>query len=258
MKNSTTLIYDGSFNGFLSAVYVAFEEKINVADIQKNGNGQKGLFSETKTIFTHVDTAKRVWEGIRNKSHNAITNIYFSFLSESEGIELILYSYIQKLVEAKTGSYLNYSDGIVQRVNQLAGSVRREKQRTENLMDFQPTKDGVQFASITPESNVLPLISKHFRNIYSNQDWLIYDIKRKYGIYYNQNHVEMISLNLQDISFGEMGKSDSFLNRTDNHQSFCNNDIRNAKIKSLINGKLHASNTSNRNRSYSRVEKEAV
>ncbi|WP_420322671.1 TIGR03915 family putative DNA repair protein [Flagellimonas sp.] len=258
MKNSTTLIYDGSFNGFLSAVYVAFEEKINVADIQKNGKGQNGLFSETKTIFTHVDTAKRVWEGIRNKSHNAITNIYFSFLSESEGIELILYTYIQKLMEAKTGSYLNYSDGIVQRVNQLASSVRREKQRTENLVDFQPTKDGVQFASITPEYNVLPLISKHFRNIYGGKSWLIYDMKRKYGIYFNQDHVEMISLNLRDLRFGEMGTSDSFLHRTGNYQSLRNDSLKNTQIKSLINCKLHSSNTSNRNGSYSRVEKEAV
>jgi len=35
MKNSKTLIYDGSFNGFLTAVFIAFDEKIKVTDIQK-------------------------------------------------------------------------------------------------------------------------------------------------------------------------------------------------------------------------------
>ena len=34
MNASTTLVYDGSFNGFLTAVFVAFDEKINVADMK--------------------------------------------------------------------------------------------------------------------------------------------------------------------------------------------------------------------------------
>ena len=41
MKNSKILIYDGSFNGFLTAIFVAFEEKIEVSDIQKNSVGPK-------------------------------------------------------------------------------------------------------------------------------------------------------------------------------------------------------------------------
>ena len=51
MNASTTLVYDGSFNGFLTSVFVAFDEKINVADIQKNNQSQNGLFSETETVF---------------------------------------------------------------------------------------------------------------------------------------------------------------------------------------------------------------
>lgn len=253
MKNSTTLIYDGTFNGFLTTIFVAFEEKLNVADIQRNSRSQSGLFTDTKTVFTHIATAKRVWDGIRNKSHNAITNIYFSYLSESEGIELVLYTYIQKLMEGNTGNYLNYSDGIVQRINQLSNSVSREKQRTENLVDFQLTKDNINFAIIKPDSNVLPLISRHFRNIYSNQSWLIFDMKRKYGIYYNQNHVEMISLKLQDIDFNNAYKNDDSVEQTN-----WTDHLKNMRIKSLINGKLHHSSVSKNNRTYIPTEKEAV
>ncbi|WP_190808838.1 TIGR03915 family putative DNA repair protein [Flagellimonas sp. S3867] len=258
MKNSTTLIYDGTFNGFLTAIFIAFEEKINVADIQRNGQNQSGLFSDTKTIFTHVDKAKRVWNGIRNKSHNAITNIYFSFLSESEGIELTLYTYIQKLMEAKAGNYLNYSDGIVQRVNQLASAVGREKQRTENLVGFQLTKDDIHFATIEPDTNVLPLISRYFRNIYANKSWLIYDMKREYGIYYNQNHVEMISLKLKDFGINKAHNSDVFFNEELDQQTLWSDYIKNIHIKSLINRKLHPSGVSKNNKTYIPTEKEAV
>ncbi|MGX1930020.1 TIGR03915 family putative DNA repair protein [Flagellimonas sp. 2504JD4-2] len=258
MRNSTTLVYDGTFNGFLTAVFVAFEEKINVSDIQKNGQNQSVLFSDTKTIFTHVDRAKRVWNGIRSRSHNAITNIYFSFLSESEGIELTLYTYIQKLMESNAGNHLNYSDGVVQRVNQLASSVRREKQRTESLVGFQLTKDEVHFATIEPDSNVLPLVSKHFRNLLSDQSWLIYDIKRKYGIYYNQDHVEMVSLNLKDIHFTKIHKSDAFLNDEYDYQTLWNDYFKSTEIKSLINRKLRTAQVSKSDKKYLSTEKEAV
>ena len=31
MENAKTLIYDGSFNGFLTAIFVAFEERAQIA-----------------------------------------------------------------------------------------------------------------------------------------------------------------------------------------------------------------------------------
>ena len=108
MKNETTLLYDGSFNGFLTAVYVAFEERLHVVGIEKNEQGQNELFSETETIFTHVEKAKRVWNGVRQKSYNAITNIYFAYLSETKGIELMLYGYIKELMTPK-GSTSEFS-----------------------------------------------------------------------------------------------------------------------------------------------------
>ncbi|MEX0316119.1 MAG: TIGR03915 family putative DNA repair protein [Allomuricauda sp.] len=258
MKNSATLIYDGTFNGFLTTIFVAFEEKINIADIQRNGQHQNGLFSEVKTIFTHIEKAKRVWNGLQDISHNAITNIYFAYLSEVEGIELTLYSYIQKLLESKTGKFLNYSDGIVQRVNQLATSVRREKQYIEKRISFQLTKDNVCFANIEPSFDILPLISKHFRMSRPNQDWLIYDMKRKYGIYCNQGHVELVSLNLKEINFGKIHKSDAFLNDEYDYQTLWNDYIKNSKVKSLINGKLLSKRVYKRNTKYIPSAKEAV
>src|SRR6056297_3940960 len=207
MNASTTLIYDGSFNGFLTAVFVAFDEKINVADIHKNNQTQSGLFSDTETVFTNVEKAKRVWNGIRNKSHNAISNVYFAFLSEAEGVEMMLYTYIQKLMGTQNGKYLDYSDSTVLHIAQVAKKVGREKHRMEAFVRFQLTKDNIYFANIEPDFDVLPLLSKHFRSRYADQQWIIYDVKRKYGLYYNLQGVELISLDLQDIHANSIEKS---------------------------------------------------
>ena len=45
-------------------------------------------------------------------------------------------------------------------------------------------------AIVQPDFNVLPLIEKHFRERYADQRWLIYDVRRKYGLYYDLQTVD--------------------------------------------------------------------
>lgn len=258
MKNSKTLIYDGSFNGFLTAVFIAFEEKLEVTDIQKNGQTQNGLFSESETIFTNVTKAKRVWNGVRGKSHNAISNIYFAFLSEAEGIEPMLFNYIKKLMAASTRKQLDFSDDTILYISQLARKVGREKHRMEAFVRFQLTKDDIYFANIEPDFDVLPLISKHFRNRYADQQWLIYDVKRNYGIFYNLENVELVSLDLSEIHHNRTKKSKAFVEGEYEYQDLWNNYFQSTNIKSRINRKLHTQHVPKRYWKYLSEKKEAV
>ena len=258
MKEAKILIYDGSFNGFLTTVFKAFEERIEVADIQKNSEAQRGLFSDTETVFTQMDKAKRVWNGVQNKSNSAIKNVYFSFLSESKGIELLLYRYIRKLFSPKAMMHLNYSDDTVLKISQLAKSVGREKHRMEAFVRFQLTQDGVYFANIEPDFDVLPLISKHFRSRYADQQWLIYDVKRKYGIFYDLNTVEIISLDLQEVHTNSLQKSSTFTSEEYDYQNLWNNYFTSTNIKSRINMKLHTQHVPKRYWKYLSEKKQAV
>lgn len=258
MKNETTLIYDGSFNGFLTAVFVAFEEKLHIVDIQKNGQGQNGLFSDIETIFTNVDKAKRVWNGVRSKSYNAISNIYFAYLSETEGIEYMLYSYIKKLMSANGRKQHDFSDETILYISQLARKVGREKHRMEAFVRFQLTQDEIYFANIEPDFDVLPLISKHFRNRYADQQWLIYDVKRRYGIFYNLEGVEIVSLNLDEIHFNRTRKSTSFTEEEYDYQDLWNHYFKSTNIKSRINRKLHTQHVPKRYWKYLSEKKETA
>jgi probable DNA metabolism protein len=239
MNTSKTLIYDGSFNGFLTAVFIGFEQKIAQADIQRKGQAQNGLFTETETIFTNIDKAKRVWNGVRGRSNNAIKSIYFAFLSEQKGIEPLLYHYIQKLMASKENKATDFSDDAVLKINQLAHRVGREKHRMEAFVRFQLTKDEIYFANIEPDFDVLPLISKHFRSRYADQQWIIYDLKRKYGLFYNLQSVELISLDLQDAHVNSLKRNAAFTNEEYAYQDLWNNYFQSTNIKSRINKKLH-------------------
>ncbi|QWX85101.1 TIGR03915 family putative DNA repair protein [Cellulophaga sp. HaHaR_3_176] len=239
MKEAKILIYDGSFNGFLTAVFEVFEQKMEIADIQNEVNSQGGLFSDIESIYTQLDKAKRVWNGIQNKSNSSIKKIYFAFLSETKGIELLLYRYIQKLFSKNEIIHLNYSDDIVLRISQLAKSVGREKHRMEAFVRFQLTKDEIYFSNIEPDFDILPLISKHFKNRYADQQWLIYDVKRKYGIYYNLQSVEVVSLNLENPHTNNIHKSNAFTTSEYDYQTLWNDYFKSTNIKSRINMKLH-------------------
>lgn len=258
MKEAKILIYDGSFNGFLTTVFKAFDERIEIADIQKNSEAQRGLFSDTETVFTQMDNAKRVWNGIQKKSNSAIKNVYFAFLSESKGIEMLLYRYIRKLFSPTDMMHLNFSDDTVLKISQLTKSVGREKHRMEAFVRFQLTKDGVYFANIEPDFDVLPLISKHFRSRYADQQWLIYDVKRKYGLFYDLNSVEIISLDLQEIHTNSIRKSSTFTTEEYDYQDLWNNYFKSTNIKSRINMKLHTQHVPKRYWKYLSEKKQAV
>lgn len=258
MNTSKILVYDGSFNGFLTAVFIGFEQKLAHADIQKNSQFQKGLFAETETIFTNIEKAQRVWNGVRKKNNSAIKNIYFAFLSEQNNIEALLYHYIQKLMGGKYLGSTDFGDDAILKINQIAHKVGREKHRMEAFVRFQLTKDDVYFANIEPDFDVLPLISKHFRNRYADQQWIIYDVKRKYGIFYDLQTVEIVSLDLTDIHTNSIEKSAVFTEEEYNYQDLWNNYFKSTTIKSRINTKLHVQHVPKRYWKYLSEKKEAV
>ncbi len=258
MNAPRTLIYDGSFNGFLSSVFAAFEQKMDIVDIQSNSKFQSGLFSESETIFTNIIKAKRVWNGIQKRSYSAITRIYFAYLSEAEGIELLLFRYIQKLMGSKNQKQTDFSDETILKISQLARSVGREKHRMEAFVRFQCTKDNIYFSNIEPDFDVLPLISKHFRNRYADQQWLIYDLKRKYGLFYNLERVELISLNLDEVHYNKLKRSDSFTSEEYDYQTLWNDYFKSTNIKSRINKKLHTQHVPKRYWKYLSEKKETA
>ena len=219
MENPKILIYDGSFSGFLTAIYISFEEGMHVANIQSSREVQKGLFSETVTVLTQTPKAQRVWEGIQKKSHAAMKAIYFAYLSETKGIELMLYHYILSMYSGSQEVSADGMEGINLKIQQYSRMVAREKHRIEAVANFQISRDQIYFSTVAPYFNVLPLISKYYRSKYKGQEFIIYDTKRKYAIHYNLTTVEIISLELSTQDFAQ--------------------DVSNINIKSLIYNKCY-------------------
>ena len=199
----TTLVYDGTFEGFLSAVFDQYYYKFEAPQVVKEKDFQQNIFAQHHTVVTNAVHSKRVWEGLQKKlSNEATEQLYQTFLSELPGIENTLLQYIQYAFDSTAAIETDYSHAAVLTVQQTAKKVWREKHRMEAFVRFQQTADNLYYAIIEPDYDVLPLIAPHFKTRYQDQLWLIYDSKRQYGIYYDGTAVSQVQMSFSDEAGG--------------------------------------------------------
>lgn len=241
------LVYDGSFDGFLTCVFQVYDLKLEQPIIQRDSDGQASLFGRRNEVVTDAVKADRVWEGLKKKTtHSGRLRIYYAFLSEKEGVENLLLRYIQYALRSNVLIDEDYANKDVLKVTQVAKSVGREKHRMEAFVRFRLTKDGYYFATIAPDFNVIPVISKHFTRRYADQKWVIYDLKRHYGLYYDLVNVEIINLTLPIDFDATQTSADYFAVEEMEFQTLWKDYFDSTNIPSRKNMKLHISHVPKR------------
>jgi len=234
------VIYDGSFEGLLTAIFEVYEYKIQDAKICKEQEAIGSLFGQTRIVSSDKQKADRVMKKLKEKiSINAIHQFYKTFLSEQRDIENVLLRYTQYVIATKKPVENNFSHPDVLMLQQISRKVHREKHRMEAFVRFQLTKDGLYYSLIQPDFNVLPLISKHFKDRYADQRWLIFDTVRKYGLYYDLNDVSEVQLNF-DINQNDKGQLLSIQDEKEElYQKLWQQYFSSVNIAARKNMKLH-------------------
>lgn len=191
------LVYDGSMAGLLTCIFEVYERKMAEVSINK-AIQQQDAFATVLNIGTDKVKAERVWRGLKGKlSNEALDQFYYCHLSEITGIEDILLGFARYAFACDKNIEADFGHPAVLMVAQTARKVWREKHRMEAFVRFQQLKDGIYYSGIEPDHDVLPLILPHFKSRYADQDWLIYDMKRRYGIYYNKSRSEVEEVTLE-------------------------------------------------------------
>lgn len=235
----TRLIYDGTFEGLLTAVFEIYDRKLKQVTIQQMGFSDSALFEDVLTVITDEMRAARVLKGLREKlSANGVQRVYVAHLAGIENEENNIVGFIRYAFDEKQNIEENYGNRYVQRLSEVVKMMRREKHRMEAFIRFQKLQDDTYYAVIEPDFNVMPLLIKHFKNRYADQRWMIYDIKRKYGIYYDLHDVEFISMEFSDVKSAADVKA-SFNEDEEVYQHLWKNYFKSVNIASRKNTKLH-------------------
>lgn len=233
-------VFDGSFEGLLCAVFEWFERKPGKVMLKTRSNYQPDAFGTALLIHNDDKKANRVWKGLQKRLSAAwIRRLYCSYLSEQEEAYKSLFEFSCYLFSSPEGAETNYGNSDVLNLSQTARKVEREKHRMEAFIRFQHTADGIFYCAIDPDFNVLPLILTHFKNRYADQQWIIYDIKRNYGLHYNLEKVEDIYIDFTGGKKAILSASETLSQKEESYAGLWKDYFKSTNIPARKNTKLH-------------------
>lgn len=194
MTTVVIFTYDNTFEGLLSCVFFAYEQKIQ-PDLILSDTKQKPLFFDhAYHIVTEEEKSNRVWAKLNMiLSSFARRMLFCVWLSELPDMEMLLFRYICKNINASSSIELNFGDPDVIQVSKIAKRVASEARKVIQFVRFQQTKDNIYFAPVTPKFNVISMVTMHFKKRFADQEWIIYDTKRRYGLYYDLDTINEVT-----------------------------------------------------------------
>ena len=204
-------VFDNTLDGLLTAVFDCFFLKQQPEYLLAEGEQLPLFADEPHRVVTDLEKAERVWKGLeKHLSQDGLHMITISWLSEERALNLPLFNFICKVFRLKVKGYeRNASDEDVLAVRNTCRRVLYEQLRMKQFIRFQKAKDGTYLAVVSPDHNVLPLITGHFQDRFNDQPWLIYDAKRHYGYNYDGRTVIRVTFEDEasvpfDLSNGKM------------------------------------------------------
>lgn len=232
-------VFDGSLEGLLTAVFEYFERKPKTVALKIDKLFQPDAFTETLHIVNNRNKADRVWQGLQKKLDKQWRRrFYCAYLAELPEIYDALFHFACYIFANADGAEKNFGNSYVLAISQTATKVEREKHRMEAFIRFQHTADGMFYCGIDPDFNVLPLIVKHFKDRYADQQWIIYDLKRHYGLYYNLLSVEEVKIDINTASLKKPSKQ-QLNDKEELYANLWKDYFKSTNIESRKNTKLH-------------------
>lgn len=187
--------FDNTFEGLLTAVFDAYARRTFPDVLLVEGEPLPLFYDDLHTVVTDEEKAGRVWRGLQKKlSLSVQTCLAQCWLAEETETAMLLFRYIRKNIDAPTSVETNFADADVLEFSRMWKRVDWERIRLMQFVRFQKAADGTFFAAVEPEKNALPLVIPHFRNRFAGQRWLIYDVRRAYGFYYDAKDVHRVTL----------------------------------------------------------------
>lgn len=236
----TQVIYDGTYEGWLTAVFEIYEFKLNDIVFTKEKLSTALLFSTSHFVTTDLAKAERVSNSLQLRlSADGFRSIYRAFLSEVDQVENSMFRFASYAFSSPKNIEEDFSNNAVWEIRKADRITGKETHRMKAFVRFKLTRDQLYYAIIEPDCDVLPLIESHFKNRYADQRWLIYDTKRKYGIYYDLGNVTTVQLEFSN----DLNSTKFIAEICDKQEEFFQNlwlhYFTNVNIESRKNTRLH-------------------
>ena len=189
------LLYDGTFEGFLSLVYEVYYKKLKPTKIYKTLPNEI-LFEEILEINSSKESGIKVLNAIKTKfPKELIQRILNIFMCDLKEFEMALLEYI--VIGFKDSKQLyNINNSCVFYLNNLEKELFRVTHKLTGFIRFEELEDKTLYAKIESKFNVVYFLGRHFLKRFNNQNFIIHDINRKLAFVKIEN-----DFSVQEVAF---------------------------------------------------------
>ena len=188
-------IYDYTFEGLLTCIFDAYFRKTFPDLLFKGRRAVTALFTmkpSTSVLMKEKQCAYGAgWK--RKYPTMPCPPSPYCWLSELPEVDKRLFRYIRKAIDSPRSIETNFADADVLELSKIYKKVDGERVHLMQFVRFQKAADGTFFAAVEPQFNALPLAVEHFKDRFADQPWLIYDVKRQYGYYYDLKEMKEVT-----------------------------------------------------------------
>ena len=173
------LLYDGTYQGFLSACLAVLEREEGVVEIRMGKEAQLALSGFLWCEASPEDAARMQDRIVRRMGKKAGSWVELTFRSELPGREEALLDFLRLGFREGKGWERHPRSPEVERVERMARFTWREYHRWKGITRFRYREEaGFFVAEIEPSADILDLLARHFWRRMSGLSWAIRDVKR--------------------------------------------------------------------------------
>jgi probable DNA metabolism protein len=182
-------VYDGSFQGLLSAIYDAYYSRKHPDRMEPSLNLQSNLMDSYEYMTCDIEKANKVYCSIHDKiSEEALGHVYNCFLSECENVGTLIYKYLAFGWKVGGGVDQYLADDRVFKVHEISQRVEYERHKMLGFVRFKLLEGNIYYSPVRPDNNIIELLAPHFAERLADQNWIIHDVRRNIAVLYNRRN----------------------------------------------------------------------
>ena len=169
-------VHDGSLEGLLTAVFLAFERKEYPSDVSASCRFMPRLGQRIVEVETNMERAWRVRAGIiRVCDMETYQCVVAASLSDEPDAGSSILSFVRYAMKRGPRARFDKAAPDVGRFAEIVRSIRNERHYWVQFMRFSKTRDGVYVAVCNPKASVVPLLMGWFSARFNTQPFIVFD-----------------------------------------------------------------------------------
>ena len=198
-------LYDGTLEGLLSAVFLAYERHEDPLDVVKEREYEPRLGQSSLFVETDFGRAERVRRGMRRVAGGrTFEAVRQASLCDDRHAGTAIYRFIRYVMSrpadrSATSVLDELANPVVSDVVALAKHASNEAENMRQFVRFSHLENGLWYAHVRPNAAVVPLVMGYFSSRLNDQPFIIFDERHGMAGVYDGRSWQLVIADAVDV-----------------------------------------------------------